>query len=393
MEKQELKSAFENITPSDATLNKVLRKTLNAPVPVKRGRSPLWAAAPVAAAAVALTLCYSAAFGHYAAKPASEGEGEEEAITEETETAAQETTSVADGIKQIEEDLQAIFSAIEETQIIPSQCDPVFAPPIKDAPIQDFTEFGEGGFVTYFFGYDLGEEILAAAYGTVVYAGEATDLGNTVVIRHDDLWDGAPTYYTLYGYCDELYVNVGDTVTSGQLIANLGYNKVQEGKEICLFYAIRQDLPDNPIDVNEWVNGAWAPPLLAMPIKGAYISAEFGDIFRVFDGQEGHIRHSGIDFTADKGTDIYAAESGTVTFSGNIGDGYGNYVIIDHGNIQTLYAHCEELLVSEGDHVAKGQVIATVGSTGQSTGDHLHFEVIRGEDQRVNPELYLPPIN
>jgi len=391
MEKQELKSAFENITPTDETLDKVLNKTLNASIPVKRGRSPLWAVAPVAAAAIALTLCYSAAFGRYAAKPADTNEGEEEAITEEAETAAQETTSVEDGIKRIEEEIQAIFNAIEETQIIQSQCDPVFASPIKGAPIQDFTEVGEAGFVTYFFGYDPGEEILAAAYGTVVYAGESTDLGSTVVIRHDNLWDGAPTYYTLYGYCDELYVNAGDTVTSGQLIANLGYNKVKE--EICLCFVIRQDLPDDPIDVNEWANGAWAPPLLAMPIKGAYISAEFGDIFRVFDGQEAPIRHSGIDFTADKGTNIYAAESGTVTFSGNIGDGYGNYVIIDHGNIRTLYAHCEELLVSEGDHVTKGQVIATVGSTGQSTGDHLHFEVIRGEDQRVNPELYLPPID
>ncbi|KAB3530204.1 peptidoglycan DD-metalloendopeptidase family protein [Alkaliphilus pronyensis] len=95
-------------------------------------------------------------------------------------------------------------------------------------------------------------------------------------------------------------------------------------------------------------------------------------------------RHNGIDIAAKTGTSILAADGGKVTFSGRNG-GYGNLVIIDHENgYQTYYAHCNALLVSEGDRVHKDQKIATVGSTGNSTGPHLHFEV-RKDGTPVNP--------
>ena len=99
--------------------------------------------------------------------------------------------------------------------------------------------------------------------------------------------------------------------------------------------------------------------------------------------------HKGIDIGAPKGTPIKAAASGTVLHSGNKNDGYGNYVILSHGNgVQTYYAHCSELLVSKGQSVEQGQVIAKVGSTGISTGNHLHFEVrINGVAQ--NPQNYV----
>lgn len=85
--------------------------------------------------------------------------------------------------------------------------------------------------------------------------------------------------------------------------------------------------------------------------------------------------HSGIDIGAGYGSDIVAAEAGTVT-TATYGSGYGKYVVINHGSgITTLYAHCSSLLVKVGDKVSKGQVIAKVGSTGVSTGNHLHFEV------------------
>ena len=72
------------------------------------------------------------------------------------------------------------------------------------------------------------------------------------------------------------------------------------------------------------------------------------------------------------------------------GSGYGNYVVIDHGNgVSTLYGHCTSVYVSNGQTVSAGEAIGTVGSTGTSTGSHLHFEVrINGE--RVNPVNYLP---
>ena len=88
--------------------------------------------------------------------------------------------------------------------------------------------------------------------------------------------------------------------------------------------------------------------------------------------------HSGTDFALAQGSDIYAADGGTVYFAGNCG-GYGNLVKIDHGNgMQTYYAHCSSILVSQGQKVRRGERIALVGSTGNSTGPHLHFEVIDG---------------
>lgn len=107
---------------------------------------------------------------------------------------------------------------------------------------------------------------------------------------------------------------------------------------------------------------------LQMPIDDICISSQFGPRWGRF--------HSGTDFALAQGKDIYAADSGKVYFSG-FGGGYGNLVKIDHGNgMQTYYAHCSSLLVTEGQEVNRGDKIALVGSTGNSTGPHLHFEVI-----------------
>jgi murein DD-endopeptidase MepM/ murein hydrolase activator NlpD len=100
--------------------------------------------------------------------------------------------------------------------------------------------------------------------------------------------------------------------------------------------------------------------------------------------------HTGIDIGATTGSNICAAESGTVILA-NYGwnGGYGNYIIISHGNgITTRYAHASQLYVSAGQTVSKGQVIAAVGTTGNSTGPHLHFEV-RENGSHTNPLNYL----
>ena len=98
--------------------------------------------------------------------------------------------------------------------------------------------------------------------------------------------------------------------------------------------------------------------------------------------------HTGIDIAVPRNSDIVAANSGKVIYSGYYG-GYGNTVIIDHGGkISTLYAHNSKLLVKVGDEVEKGKVITKSGSTGLSTGPHLHFEV-RENGQHVNPMNYL----
>jgi murein DD-endopeptidase MepM/ murein hydrolase activator NlpD len=98
--------------------------------------------------------------------------------------------------------------------------------------------------------------------------------------------------------------------------------------------------------------------------------------------------HNGMDFGADQGSPIRAADNGVVIAAGWEG-GYGNTVIIDHGNgLTTLYAHASELYVTVGQPVQRGQVVAAVGSTGFSTGPHLHFEV-RQQGEPTDPIAYL----
>ena len=100
-------------------------------------------------------------------------------------------------------------------------------------------------------------------------------------------------------------------------------------------------------------------------------------------------RHTGLDIAGSSGTPIKAAASGTVTSVTHSNVSYGNCVIISHGNgVQTLYAHCLETYVEVGQSVSQGETIAARGSTGNSTGPHLHFEV-RVNGKMVNPEYYV----
>lgn len=124
---------------------------------------------------------------------------------------------------------------------------------------------------------------------------------------------------------------------------------------------------------------------MVWPVRGCstFISSGYGPRWGTI--------HRGIDIAGGSiyGKSVVAAASGKVILALNTSTGYGKYVIVDHGNgVATLYGHCSELKVSVGQQVTQGQTIALVGSTGNSTGPHLHFEVrINGE--RVNPMNYL----
>lgn len=99
--------------------------------------------------------------------------------------------------------------------------------------------------------------------------------------------------------------------------------------------------------------------------------------------------HGGVDFPCPSGTPVYAADSGYVAIAKSLTYSYGKYIVINHGNgLSTLYAHNSSLVVSQGQAVEKGQLIAYSGSTGNSTGPHCHFEV-RLNGNRVNPLNYL----
>ena len=130
---------------------------------------------------------------------------------------------------------------------------------------------------------------------------------------------------------------------------------------------------------------SWAPTgTFRWPTHGR-LSSKFGTRY-IFGS---YSFHGGIDIANSYGTDIVAADGGIVTFSGTSGN-YGKLIIIDHQNgYKTYYAHCSKLLVKVGDKVHKGQHIAEMGSTGRSTGNHLHFEV-RYKNERKDPLKYLP---
>jgi murein DD-endopeptidase MepM/ murein hydrolase activator NlpD len=123
-----------------------------------------------------------------------------------------------------------------------------------------------------------------------------------------------------------------------------------------------------------------------MPVKASYNPSGFGRRIDPFNGQ--WAMHEGIDFIADYGSQIVAAASGVVVFAG-FHPQYGYMIDVDHGNdLVTRYAHTSKIMVREGDLVQRGRKIAEVGSTGRSTGPHLHFEVrFRGSAQ--NPAKFL----
>ena len=122
-----------------------------------------------------------------------------------------------------------------------------------------------------------------------------------------------------------------------------------------------------------------------MPISGS-LTSSYGYRTDPFTGETAV--HNGLDIAATKGSEIKAALDGTVIFAANTTGDYGNYIILDHGGFQTLYGHCETLCVKKGQKVSAGDVIATCGSTGRSTGPHLHFEIRIG-DKKIDPTPFL----
>ena len=113
----------------------------------------------------------------------------------------------------------------------------------------------------------------------------------------------------------------------------------------------------------------------------AVVTSEFG-------APRGRSRHEGIDLSAPAGTPVTATADGVVAFAGRSGD-FGRLVIIDHGfGWQTRYAHLKRIKVKKGKKVARGEIIGTVGKSGNATGSHLHYEV-RRDGRAVDPRPYL----
>jgi murein DD-endopeptidase MepM/ murein hydrolase activator NlpD len=131
------------------------------------------------------------------------------------------------------------------------------------------------------------------------------------------------------------------------------------------------------------VNSADAPS--EWPVQGI-VTSSFGSRLDPFNGEGAF--HTGIDIATSKGEAVRAPADGTVLKAG-MGNGYGREVVIDHGHgVQTIYAHLSGFAVTEGQNVSRGDILGYVGSSGHSTGPHLHYEV-RIHDTPVNPSKYL----
>ena len=122
------------------------------------------------------------------------------------------------------------------------------------------------------------------------------------------------------------------------------------------------------------------------PVTHGWLSSYFGMRTDPFTGHRAF--HTGLDFAGKLGSDVVAVAAGVVTYAGKR-SGYGNLVEINHGNgYSTRYGHNSKILVNVGQTIKKGQVIAKMGSTGRSTGPHVHFEVLIN-GHAVNPKKYI----
>ena len=146
---------------------------------------------------------------------------------------------------------------------------------------------------------------------------------------------------------------------------------------------IKENLKNNSNRLSDKLKTA---SFFSSPVSQGYISSLFGKRRDPINGHQRH--HNGIDIAAKHGSEIHAIASGFVTFTGRKG-GYGNVVEIHHSdNLKSLYAHLHKIDVAKGEVIRKGDLIATMGSTGRATGPHLHLEVWE-DGEVVNPESYI----
>lgn len=198
-------------------------------------------------------------------------------------------------------------------------------------------------------------------------------------------------YVTYYTRNEALHAGQKKVVSNGvNGSKKVQYKVIVEDGELISKNAIKETIVKQPknakIQIGSAITGGLGSNLgLIFPVEG-YITSEFGGRPDPFTGADS--KHKGLDIGAVKGTPIYAASGGKVIQSSNKNNGYGNCVIIEHSTgFKTLYAHCSELLVKEGEFVTAGQLIAKVGSTGRSTGPHLHYGMMVNGTY-VDPLLY-----
>ena len=202
-----------------------------------------------------------------------------------------------------------------------------------------------------------------------------------------EVYEESIPFETIIEYSDNMYTNQNKITKEGvpglaSVKADMVYVDGQVSDRNVLEYTVLQE-PEAQVKL---VGTQKPPPKSA---TGNFIKPSNGKFSSGY-GYRKNMRdnHTGVDWAGPVGTAIWASDGGTVTYADWKGT-YGYCVIIDHGNgVQTLYAHCSSLLVQKGQKVAQGENIAKVGSTGRSTGPHVHFEIIKNGNH-VNPLNYV----
>ena len=173
--------------------------------------------------------------------------------------------------------------------------------------------------------------------------------------------------------------NVGDANLINNLFSRLDTLDSYLLKQAISFNIIRNATLQNQDKLDH------TPSVLPINIKDYTMSSGYG--IRIDPVYKSHKFHAGLDFAADMGTQVFATADGKISFASQK-SGYGNCIDIDHGyNYKTRYAHLSKILVPEGKEVKRGELIGLVGSTGKSTGPHLHYEVYF-KDKPQNPINY-----
>jgi murein DD-endopeptidase MepM/ murein hydrolase activator NlpD len=182
---------------------------------------------------------------------------------------------------------------------------------------------------------------------------------------------------TIYHIAQEYGVSVGRLMVANGLSDP---RELRVGQTIVIPGSYRPSLAEGERGVHPYT-GERASRQFMWPVAQGVVSSGFG----IRNGA----KHDGVDIAAPAGTPVYAADSGTVIFSGTL-HGYGNTVIIRHDDgYVTVYGHNERNLVAEGVHVARGQEVGQIGRSGRTTGANLHFEV-RCDNVAKDPLAYLP---
>ena len=207
----------------------------------------------------------------------------------------------------------------------------------------------------------------------------------------------------LQGKIDKYVIELNGKTENEKETENEEKILTQENPGVTENIASNEDTASNVIDneqiteeVKEEQTGEESNSKDQMQIDAEYIKANYsfikpleGQITSRFGSRENvePKYHTGIDIAEDEGTIIYAAMEGTVELVSGEGN-YGNHFKITNGEVSTLYAHCKTVYVKEGDYIKQGEQVAEVGETGNATGPHLHFEILRNGEV-VNPDLIL----